>query len=175
MSRTCYRNVLHFDQARLLWRTTFLATITATYHFYDHSEIIWNTTYLCCTEVFFLFDDICLFFFSPLLNKVNATAWRLHIFFFLVPGEYFPILYVLKMPTWPFLRKRPWCDSLQRPHQLHFNFPLVICDRLNVLHHGCNSILVGSRVCCRVKLANRMHMLVLGDPLAAWIALPLCF
>lgn len=150
-------------------------------NYYCYISLLWSQWNHLKYNLFVLYWGFLLvwrymfIFFSPLLNKVNATAWRLHIFFFLVPGEYFPILYVLKMPTWPFLRKRPWCDSLQRPHQLHFNFPLVICDRLNVLHHGCNSILVGSRVCCRVKLANRMHMLVLGDPLAAWIALPLCF
>lgn len=114
------------------------------------------------------------FFFLPYWIKSMPLLEGCN-FFFLVPGEYFPIRYFLKMPTWPFLRRRPLCDSLQRPHQLLFNFPLVICDRLNVLHHGCNSILVGSRVCCRVKLANRMHMLVLGDLLAAWITLPLCF
>lgn len=118
---------------------------------------------------FLLFEDIGLFlsFFSPCtLNKVSATARRLHMkaaHFFLssVSGKYFAIQCFLILPSWCFWRKRPWRYSLQRPHQLLFTFPLVICDRLSAPHWVCNSILASSRVCCGVKLANRMHMLVL--------------
>lgn len=114
---------------------------------------------------FLLFEDICLFLlFFAILNKVNATAWRLHIFsFLLLLASTFPFAV-----SWPCLRgvfggKRPWCCSLQRPHQLLFTFPLVICERLHAPHRVCNSIPAGSRVCCGVKLANRMHMLVVGE------------
>lgn len=75
MSRTCLRNVLHFDQDSLLWSAAFIAAITAACHFYDHSEIIWNTAYLCCTEVFFflrIYDFWCFFFF--LFYHIELTS-----------------------------------------------------------------------------------------------------